>query len=159
MRAILALTAATFLAGCSACGSLREASARAAPTPPPPAESLFRADSPTIGDTTRIDVAGELFWLEDIALPAGASVLVEVRDVARQDTAAPLIASATYPASPGGPIPFSLELDAERIPPQAQLAVTARVSAEGRLLFLTTTRNPVPPTGARGLRIRLSPAG
>ena len=166
MKRMAALATLSLLGGCSTCGSLAAASGgQASPGAPAPAptpllrDNALLTESPRIGDVTRIDVAGELFWLEKIALPEGASALVEVRDVSRQDTAAPVLASATYPAGPAGPIAFSLELDAERIPAQAQLAVSARVTAEGRLVLTSTTRIPLPPTGAKGLRVRLSPAG
>jgi putative lipoprotein len=89
-------------------------------------------------------VTGSVTYRERSALPADAVVRVVLADVSRQDVAATPIAQATL-ASAGHqvPLPFALAYDPAAIDSTHTYAVRATIESGGRLIFTTTTANPV----------------
>lgn len=81
-----------------------------------------------------------------IALPAGAVVTVELRDVARADAAAPLLARAVVkPRGNQMPWWWRLDFDAKRTAHPARPALSARVTdAGGKLIWISDTFTPLP---------------
>lgn len=103
-----------------------------APTPAPPVAVL----------------TGSVTYLERMALPAGAVVRVELRDVSRADASAALVASQEIRPTSQVPIPFELRYDPARIDPRFTYAVSARIEVDGRLWWISDTAHPVLTRGA-----------
>lgn len=85
-------------------------------------------------------VTGSVTYGNGAALPAGAALTVELRDVSRADAPSDLIARQVIPAP--GPPPVSFRLDYRRaaIDPRNTYSVSARVeTAAGKLLFINDT--------------------
>ncbi len=105
-------------------------------------------------------LAGEVFYVQRIALPPSASLSVELQDVSRAD--APAVALAYYkgPITGQVPIPFSLKYNRQQLAPGHRYAITARIEAEGHLLFVTTEHHGVQLDGqdAQPVRVRVHPA-
>jgi putative lipoprotein len=87
-------------------------------------------------------VKGTATYLERIALPAGAVFEATLEDVSRADAKADVIANARI-AQPGNPpIAFVIPYDASLIDPKRRYAVRARITVDGRLLFIADQRYP-----------------
>ena len=107
--------------------------ATATATPPP---ALPTATKPQ----TDAAVTGSVTYGKGAALPAGAALTVELRDVSRADAPSILIARQVIPDP--GPPPVSFRLDYRRaaIDPRNTYSVSARVeTAAGNLLFINDT--------------------
>jgi len=108
----------------------------------------------------KADLDGEVLYLERIALPPSATLNVKLQDVSLAD--APAIALAEYngPITGQVPIPFHLRYNVNDLKPGHRYAVSARIEAEGHLLFVTTEQHAVQLTGEdpQPLRIRVRPA-
>ena len=81
-----------------------------------------------------------------IALPPGVLVTVELRDTARADATAPLLAR-TEIRPRGNQVPFHwrLDFDARRAAHPARPSLSARITdAKGQLLWISDTFTPVP---------------
>ncbi|MCE8509533.1 YbaY family lipoprotein [Ruegeria pomeroyi] len=98
-------------------------------------------------------VSGSAAYRERIALPPDAVLQVELRDISRQDVAAPLLSARRYAMTPV-PMEFSLEYDDALIDPAMRYAVSARILQDERLLFVTDTVVPV-LTGEAGHTVDL----
>ena len=103
---------------------------------------------------------GEVFYLQRIALPPSAVLSVTLQDVSLADAPALAIARQSGPITGQVPLPFHLEYDPAQIQPRHRYAVSARIEAEGNLLFISTEHHAVELTGQPQppLRIRLNPA-
>ncbi|MDZ5601234.1 YbaY family lipoprotein [Pseudomonas sp. RP23018S] len=131
MKKTLALCSALLLAACST------------PTPP-----------------DRASLAGEVFYLQRIALPPAATLNVELQDISRADAPAITLARQAGPVKGNVPLPFQLSYDPTQIQPGHRYAVRARIELDGQLLFINTTQQAVNLDGhdAQPLRIKLDPA-
>jgi putative lipoprotein len=86
-------------------------------------------------------VTGTVTYLERIALPPNAMVIVRLVDVSRAD--APGDALAEQRIDTGGkqvPFAFTLAYDPARIDPRGSYAVQARIEVDGQLWCITTDR-------------------
>lgn len=119
------------------------ATATATATPPPtPSATSTPAPAPPTATKPPTDAAvtGSVTYGNTAALPAGAALTVELRDVSRADAPSILIARQVIPDS--GPPPTAFRLDYRRadIDPRNIYSVSARVeTAEGKLLFINDT--------------------
>ncbi len=107
------------------------ATATATPAPAPPTATKPPTDAAITGSVTYGNTA---------ALPAGAALTVELRDVSRADAPSDLIARQVIPHP--GPPPTAFRLDYRRadIDPRNTYSISARVeTAEGKLLFINDT--------------------
>ena len=85
-------------------------------------------------------ITGTVTYLQRMALPPGAVVHVNLLDVSLQDAPArPLGEQIITNPSHQVPIPFKIEYDPAAIDPRHTYAVQARVTAKGRLIFITTS--------------------
>lgn len=91
---------------------------------------------------------GTLSYRARIALRADAIVAVELRDTARADAAAPLLARTVLrPRGNQVPLYWRLTFDPRRIAHPARPSLSARITdAGGRLLWISDTFTPVPVT-------------
>lgn len=85
---------------------------------------------------------GVVRYRERIALPPNAICEISLLDVSLADAPSVAIARTTVRGR-RSPIPYRLPYDSRRIKPGRTYALQARISAGGRLLFVTTTRHAV----------------
>jgi putative lipoprotein len=98
---------------------------------PPPA-----SPSPTI--------SGTVAYRERVALPENAVLTIRLEDVSLADARAKIIAEQTSTlAGHQVPIPFELAYDPKKIDPRHTYSVSARITVDGQLRFLTTSAFPV----------------
>jgi len=105
-------------------------------------------------ENTMETISGRVIYLERIALPPGAIVTVELRDVSIADAAAKTLASTRFEAEGGPPYPFELSFDAGAIDERHTYALKATISLGDRLLFITDTHHPAFTGGTHELRVR-----
>lgn len=89
-------------------------------------------------------VTGTVTYLERIALPPNAVVIVRLVDVSRADAPAVILVEQQI-ATNGKQVPFAFTLtyDPARIDPRSTYAVQARIEVDGQLWFVTTERYAV----------------
>jgi len=104
-------------------------------------------------------LSGSVAYRQRSALPPTAVVEVSILDVAKMDAPARSIATTRIPTEGRQvPIPFELSYPADRPGTHADYAVQARIEdGNGRLLFITDTRNALPESGR--IDLMLVPAG
>lgn len=102
-------------------------------------------------------ITGTVTYLPRIALPPNAVVETSLVDVSRAD--APAITLASQQIVAGGrqvPFPFTLPYDAGQIDSRFSYAVQSRITVDGDLQFVTTTRFPVITNGnPTGVEVRV----
>lgn len=89
-------------------------------------------------------VTGTVTYRERMALAPTAVVQVTLQDISRQDAPATLLAQEII--ATGGrqvPIPFTLAYDTDAIDSRSTYAVAARITDQGKLLFINDTVHPV----------------
>ena len=110
--------------------------------------------------SSKATLEGEVMYLQRVALPPSAHVNVKLQDVSLAD--APAIALAEYsgPITGQVPIPFRLHYNPSDVKAGHRYSVSARIEAEGHLLFVTTEHHDVQLNGQdpQPLRIRVDPA-
>ena len=93
--------------------------------------------------TQHASLDGEVFYLQRIALPPGATLEVSLQDVSLADAPAVTLAKQSGPVKGQVPLPFHLSYDPAEVKPGHTYAVSARIEDNGQLLFITTERNSV----------------
>jgi putative lipoprotein len=103
---------------------------------------------------------GEAFYLQRIALPPSAVLTVSLQDVSLADAPAVALARQSGPITGQVPLPFKLEYDPVQVKPGHRYSVSARVEADGHLLFISTQHHGVTLDGKdeQPMRIRMDPA-
>ncbi len=107
-------------------------------------------------------ITGTVTYRQRIALPSNAVVEVKLQDVSRADAPAILVASQTIETQGKQvPIPYSLGYDPSAIDPRMTYAVSARITVDGKLRWISTTMNPVLTRGApaNNVEIVVEPVG
>jgi putative lipoprotein len=97
-----------------------------------------------------IAVTGSVTYRERIALPPTAQIEVTLADVSLADAPSRTLASQRFGAE-GRQVPFAFALTVDRadLDPRHSYAVSARITdADGKLMFITDTRNSVTFTSA-----------
>jgi putative lipoprotein len=93
-------------------------------------------------------VTGTIRYLERVALPPDATVHLAIEDTSRSDVAGAVIARRAFRPAGQVPIPFAVELPADRIDPRHRYGVRAQIRGrDGRLLWTTTAAHPVLTAG------------
>src|SRR5262249_9857620 len=88
-------------------------------------------------------VSGTVSYTDKSALPAGAAVHVQLVDVT-QHTAPVSVVGQQVIANPGQvPIAYAIHFDPAGIDPTHMYAVQADISADGEIIYASTTPNPV----------------
>lgn len=95
-------------------------------------------------------VSGKIAYRERIALPPSAQIEVRLDDVSLADAPARTLARQAFAADGKQvPLPFTLTVDPAQLDPRHSYAVAARITGDdGRLMFITDTRNSVAFDGA-----------
>ena len=81
-------------------------------------------------------VSGTITHDGDQAIPEGAVVTVQVRDVSYQDAASTLIASQTIENPGRFPIDFSVPYEPDDIDSRAIYGLQVRITFDGRLIYI-----------------------
>ena len=84
-------------------------------------------------------VTGTITFDGDPAIPAGAVLSVEVRDVSLQDVSSTLIASQTIEDPERFPIDFAVPYEPDDIDPRATYGLQARITIQDRLIYINDT--------------------
>jgi len=93
-------------------------------------------------------VTGTVSYLQRVALPASAVLQLQLLDVSLADAPAKVIAEENI--SLGGrqvPVPFSLDFDSTKIDPKHTYSLSAKVTVDGQLRFITDQSYPVVTRG------------
>lgn len=105
-------------------------------------------------------VTGTVTYLPRIALPPNALIEVSLADVSRADAPARILSTQTIEAG-GRQVPFAFELpyDPAQIDSRYSYAVQARITVDGQLRFINTTRTSVITNGSptQGVEIVVNP--
>jgi len=101
-------------------------------------------------------LSGEVFYLQRSALPPQATLEVSLLDVSLADAPAKVLARQAGPVAGQVPLPFSLAYDPTQLQPGHRYAVSARIEADGRLLFITTEQHGVALDGSDPQPLRFS---
>jgi len=103
-------------------------------------------------------VTGSAVYRERMLLPSGAIFEATLAEVSRVDAPAGVIATQTVYSPRTSPIRFSLRYDPAGIDPRHTYSVHARITAGGKLLFVTDRAYPVITRGAeRKIEMILKP--
>ena len=104
------------------------------------AEEIGSTSKPASNPETNASVTGTVTYRERLALTAGATLAVELRDVSYADAAAPLIAGQTI-INPGQvPVHFKVDYNRNDIDPRNTYSISARIiESDGRLAFINDT--------------------
>jgi putative lipoprotein len=94
-------------------------------------------------------LSGTVTYRQRSALPPDAVVEVSLVDMAKMDAPSRTIGRVRLLTQGRQvPIPFELRYDADRSSGPSEYTVQARIEdSQGRLLFITDTRNPLPAGG------------
>jgi uncharacterized lipoprotein YbaY len=91
-------------------------------------------------------VTGTVSASSGLEIPQGSRLLVNLRDTARADTAAPLLAQVEFNMERPLPLAFMMRYPPARIAPPAVPTLSARLlDARGRLIAVSDTVIPLPP--------------
>lgn len=88
-------------------------------------------------------VSGTVTYLQRIALPPDATLVVQLRDISRMDAPAPLIGETRIDSPGQVPIPFKIRYDPNVIDSRFTYSVSARILRGDKLLFISDTVYPV----------------
>ncbi len=100
-------------------------------------------------------VTGTITFDGDPAIPDGAVLTVQLRDVSYQDASSILIASQTIEDPGRFPIEFSVPYEPDEIDSRATYGLQVRITSEDRLIFINDTAFDVLTRGnpSRGLDV------
>ena len=84
-------------------------------------------------------VTGTITFDGEQAIPEGAVMEVQLRDVSYQDAAAPLIASQTIEAPGRFPVDFAVSYEPDDIDQRAIYGLQVKVTIHDRLLYINDT--------------------
>ncbi|MBC3302230.1 YbaY family lipoprotein [Pseudomonas sp. SWRI18] len=111
----------------------------------------------SMSPTPKASLAGEVFYLQRIALPPTATLSVSLQDVSLMDAPAVTLAEQKGPIKGQVPLPFQLSYDPAQIKAGHRYSVSARIEVDGKLMFITTERHAVQLNGQdpQPLRVRV----
>ncbi len=85
---------------------------------------------------------GTATYRERIALPPGAVFEASIQDVAIADAPATLLARTTFEPQGQVPIRFRIEYDPGKLDPRARYSLSARITVDGKLRWITDRHYP-----------------
>ena len=112
-------------------------------------EIIVESVGGSAGMKTLSDLNGTVAYLQRIALPPNAIIEVSLQDVSKVDAPAEVLDSVKIPsAGRQVPIPFTLHYDPAQIDERYTYTVSARITVDGVLTWISKTQNPVLTRGA-----------
>lgn len=103
-------------------------------------------------------IQGKAFYLQRIALPPSAELVVSVEDISLADAPSVTIASKTFPTKGKSiPLDFSLYVPLNKVKPSSVYSLRAYIQANGEKIFVTDKTYPVitDPSKTDNLEVRL----
>ena len=97
-------------------------------------------DTPAAGAVAVLE--GTATYRERIALPPGAVFEASIQDVAIADAPATLLARTSFEPQSQVPIRFRIEYDPAKLDPRARYSLSARITVDGRLRWITDQYYP-----------------
>jgi putative lipoprotein len=104
---------------------------------------------PELSGAAERTVTGAVTYRQRIALPPDAVLSVELADVSLADAPATVIGERKIAPAGQVPIRFEIGFDPKVVLPGRTYAIQARITADGRLLFITDTRHQLDPLDGR----------
>jgi putative lipoprotein len=102
-------------------------------------------------------VHGSIWYRERILPPPNAELVISLVDVAKMDAVATVIASKRFEVNAGPPWDFRLQYDSKKIKTKGRYALQAKLEADGKLFFMTSSHIPVFEHDAtKGIKIMLT---
>lgn len=101
------------------------------------------AAAPSLAHAAVKVITGRVSYRERIALPPKAILEVSLVDVSLADAPAKTLSRTTVRTGGRVPIPYRLRINAAAIRPGHRYALQARITVDGRLMFLTTTHHGI----------------
>lgn len=93
-------------------------------------------------------VSGTVTYLQRMALPPNAVIQVQLQDVSLADAPAKVVAEQSINLGQRQvPVPFTINYDAAKIDPKHTYSVSARITVDGKLYFLSDKSYPVLTAG------------
>jgi putative lipoprotein len=89
-----------------------------------------------------VEIQGEVWFKERIALPSDAVLSVQVSDVSLMDAPAVIIAELER-TDITTPVPFQFMIPADQFEPGHSYVIGAKISLGDKLLFITTQSYPI----------------
>jgi uncharacterized lipoprotein YbaY len=112
-------------------------------------EIIVESVGGTAGMKTLSNLNGTVAYLQRIALPPNAIIEVSLQDVSKADAPAEVLDSVKIPSvGRQVPIPFTLHYDPAQIDERYTYTVSARITVDGVLTWISKTQNPVLTRGA-----------
>ena len=108
----------------------------------------------------KASLAGEVFYLQRIALPPNAILSVSLQDISLADAPAKVINEQRGPVKGQVPLPFHLSYDPLKVEPNHRYSINARIEVDGKLLFITTENHAVRLDGSdpKPVKVRVDAA-
>ena len=112
-------------------------------------EIIVESVGGSAGMKTLSDLNGTVAYRQRIALPPNAIIEVSLQDVSKADAPAKVLDSVKIPsAGRQVPVPFTLRYDPSQIDERYTYTVSARITVDGVLTWISKTHNPVLTRGA-----------
>ncbi len=101
-------------------------------------------DKPLNGGDEQASVTGTVSYLERMALPTNAVIEVQLLDVSLADAPAKVVAEESINLGQRQvPVPFSLSFDPAKIEANRRYSVSAKITVDGKLWFISDRSYPV----------------
>jgi putative lipoprotein len=101
-------------------------------------------DKPPNSESRSGTVSGTVTYLQRIALPPNALIQVQLLDTSLADAPSKLIADQKISLGDRQvPVAFTLNFDSAKINPKHTYSVSAKITVEGELRFISDTSHPV----------------
>lgn len=122
-------------------GDTPHATATTPATTPATTTAATTATKPVV--SSFIDISGNVSYLQRIALPPDAVLIVRIQDVSRADAPARILAEQRIElAGRQVPISFQTTVDRDLIGKRARITAAARIERGGKLLFISDKSYP-----------------
>ncbi|MGE5603550.1 MAG: YbaY family lipoprotein [Nitrososphaerales archaeon] len=117
---------------------------------------VTRSENPQPVQAPAGRLEGTVTYSQRIALAPDAVIEVSLQDISRADAPADVVARQTIQANGKQvPIPFALLYDAAQIKPAARYSVSARITENGKLTWISTQLIPVLTDGAPASNVEI----
>jgi len=113
---------------------------------------------PELSDAAERTLTGEATYRERIALPPNAVLSVELADVSLAGAPATVIGQRKIMPAGQVPIRFEIGFDPKAVLPGRTYVLQARITVDGRLMFITDTRHEVDPMDGKPQKVLMSRA-
>lgn len=110
---------------------------------------MQQSNTPQPAESPLAKLEGTVTYLSRMALPPNSVIEVKLEDISRADAPSIVMASQTIELQGQQvPIPYVLEYDPAKINPAMRYVVSARITENGKLTWISTTMHPALTRGA-----------